>query len=150
MMLKNLIRIGKVSSINYPAGKVRVVFPDKNNIVTSELPLLSFEYYMPAVNDVVICLFLGNGVSQGFCLGKYYNSTVIPRESGSNIYYKDFFSEGFMKYDKNSKTLTFKASNIVVEGDLKVEGNLEVAGSITTNESIFYRGVAGDTDTNYP
>lgn len=112
-ILKNLIRVGKISSINYDNGTVRVVFPDKDNIVTDELPYLSFEYYMPYIGDTVLCLFLGNGISRGFCLGKFYNNNNAPRCPGEGIYYKHFFDKGYIKYNKKEKLLT-------IYGDIKV------------------------------
>lgn len=132
--IKNMIRLGKVSSVNHAAGRVKVAFSDKDNIVSTELPYLAFEYNMPKVNDMVVCIFLGNGVSQGFCLGSYYSDFNKPKEAGSDIYYKDFFGEGFMKYDKLTKTLTIKAENIRIEGDLTVDGNLTVLGVVQSEE----------------
>jgi phage baseplate assembly protein gpV len=130
-VMKNLIRIGKVSSINYEGGKVRVVFPDKDNLVSSELPMLSAEYNIPEVGDAVLCIFLPNGITQGFCLGKFFSQKNIPREAGDGIYYKDFFGEAFARYDKSSKTLTLNAENIRVEGNLKIEGSITATGTIT-------------------
>ena len=40
-MEKNLIRIGRISSINKETGMVRVVYKDKNS-TTSELPVFNF------------------------------------------------------------------------------------------------------------
>ena len=38
------VRFGKISSVNYEAGTVRVVYHEKDDCVTSEIPLLSSEY----------------------------------------------------------------------------------------------------------
>ena len=43
------VRFGKISSVNYEAGTVRVVYHEKDDCVTSEIPLLSSEYMMPEV-----------------------------------------------------------------------------------------------------
>ena len=40
------IRLGKISSINYTAGKARVVYEDRDDSVTSELPFLALQYNM--------------------------------------------------------------------------------------------------------
>lgn len=134
--MKNLIRIGKVSSINYELGTVKVIFSDQSNIVTNNLPMLSFEYNMPKVNDLVLCLFLGNGISNGFCLGKYYNQNNMPLEHGRDIFYKDFFGEGYLKYDKQTRTLTISAENIQIEGNITVDGNLDVTGDVLATGTI--------------
>lgn len=43
------IRLGKISSINYTAGKARVVYEDRDDSVTSELPFLALQYNIPKV-----------------------------------------------------------------------------------------------------
>ena len=53
------IRLGKISSINYSAGKARVVYEDRDQSVTSELPFLAWQYHMPK-NDLVGLLFKRN------------------------------------------------------------------------------------------
>ena len=59
------VRFGKISSVNYEAGTVRVVYHEKDDCVTSEIPLLSFEYMMPEVDDAVLVLHLSNGAEVG-------------------------------------------------------------------------------------
>ena len=48
------IRLGKISSINYTAGKARVVYEDRDDSVTSELPFLALQYNIPKVDDLVV------------------------------------------------------------------------------------------------
>ena len=38
-MANEIFRVGKVSSIDYAAGLVRVVYPDKDNSVTAPLKI---------------------------------------------------------------------------------------------------------------
>ena len=47
------IRVGKVSSIDYPSGMVRVTYPDMDDDVTRLIPLFSSEYAMPPVGALV-------------------------------------------------------------------------------------------------
>ncbi len=130
-MLKNLIRIGHVSSVNEVKGTVRVVIDDQQEIVTDDLPLLSNEYNLPNVGDLVLCVFLGNGISSGFCLGKYFYEGNPPPVADKSIWAKDFGDGTSIQYNKSTKKLS-----IVTEGDLElnVGGNLtiNVAGNITT------------------
>jgi phage baseplate assembly protein gpV len=121
--LTNLFRVGNVSSVNYDAGRVRVAFEDQDKIVTDELPLLAFEYNMPAVGELVLCLFFGNGISKGICLGKYYYDDETPwddMDPGENVYYKHFFKEGYIKYDNSANTLTIYADKLELDGNTKV------------------------------
>ena len=45
----NILRIGKISSINYPEGTARISYEDKDGSTTSELPFLAWEYWMPKI-----------------------------------------------------------------------------------------------------
>lgn len=108
-----LVQTGKVNSINYDAGTVRVIFDDIQNSISGELPMLSGEYKMPDVGDKVLCIFLSNNPSRGFCLGKYYQSSNPSQTAGEGVFYKDLFGEGFIKYDKSTHTLTLQAPHIV-------------------------------------
>lgn len=133
-MLKNLVRIGHVSSVNPARGTVRVVIDDQQALVTNDLPVLAFEYHMLNVGDLVLCVFLGNGISSGFCLGKYFFEGNPPPVTDPAIWAKDFGDGTSIRYNKNTKELA-----IVTVGNLKltVGGDLtvNVAGSITTTAS---------------
>lgn len=94
--MKNNIRIGKISAIDYASGLVRVVYHDKDNAVTGLIPLLSNEYFMPEVGAQVIVLHLSNGVEAGVVLGRPWSEkTNRPRAE------KTFTA-------KNSRTRTVK------------------------------------------
>jgi len=168
-VLKNMIRIGKVSSINYDRGAVKVTFPDKDDIVSDFLPYLSFEYNMPEVGDTVLCVFLPNGISKGFCLGQPYSLKNMPVQPGPQYYYKNIYDEAFYQYDKNSKTLTIDADNIVLNAatsivlkaptitldgeatitkNLTVNQNLTVSGTISAGGDITSGGAIIDTAGN--
>jgi len=148
MDAKNLIRVGKVSSIDYDKGTVRVLLEDKNNIVTGNLPYLSFEYEMPEVGESVLCLFLGNGTSRGVCLGRYFYLQDLPAQSGKDIYFKQFLREASLKYDRGSKTLTIDGkTNVVINGaenvDIKgaTSAKLEGSSSVTIEGGVVNLGV---------
>lgn len=51
--MENNIRLGKISAIDYAAGTVRVVYHEKDDAVTAPIPLISSEYFMPEVDDMV-------------------------------------------------------------------------------------------------
>ena len=75
--LKNLIRDGIVSSTDPSNMTVRVTFPDRDDLVSYPLEVLSHgsqdnkHYWMPGVGEQVLCLFLpqNNNLSQGYILG---------------------------------------------------------------------------------
>lgn len=142
MNSKNLIRVGKVSSINYPAGRLRVIFDDKDGIVTDELPMLNFEYEMPAIGESVICLFFGNGTSKGVCLGRYFYQKDLPVEFGRDIFFKRLMRDASIKYDRGTKTYTLTSSNIVFNGNLLVNGNVTINGLLTVTEDAIIGGIS--------
>jgi phage baseplate assembly protein V len=148
-ILKNMIRIGNVSTIDYNRGAVKVTFPDKDDIVSDFLPYLSFEYNMPKVGDTVLCVFLPNGISKGFCLGQPYSLKNMPKQPGPQYYYKNIYDEAFYQYDKNSKTLTIDADNIVLNAATSIifkapaitlDGETNITQNLTVNKNITVNG----------
>lgn len=130
-ILSNMIRVGVVSSVNEKNGTVKVVFDDKDNLVSAELPLLSHEYSIPEIKQQVLCLFLANGLQQGFCLGSFYSLISMPPVQDKNIYYKKFDDGTWIQYDKVTKELNINATGTVnIIGNLKVQGNINATGSI--------------------
>lgn len=68
-LINNMVRVGTISSINQEKFKARVIFEDRDNLVTKELPILNKRNLQ--LGDQVICLFLPNGLEEGFILGYY-------------------------------------------------------------------------------
>lgn len=91
-MDKNILRIGKVSSIDYETGMMQVVYTDKDNAVTTKLPYANFnnEYCMPKIGEQVVVAHLSNGTSRGVVLGTMWNKKNIPVENGKQLYRKEF------------------------------------------------------------
>lgn len=114
------LRIGRISSVNYAAGTARVVYADRGGCVTMELPLLSYEYMMPEVDDLVLVAHLPNGGEAGVLLGQYWNSVNKPRESGKGLYRKDLDRTGkcYIRYD--AATGELKIHN---DGKITLEGS---------------------------
>ncbi len=118
--MNDLIRRGTVTNINYKEGTVKIVQEDRDDAVSFDLPLLSFEYNPPEIGDMVLAVFLDN--TQGFILGKPFNENNIPKHGDKNIIRKDYDVDAYIEYDKNTKTLIIKAENIVVQGNFTRDG----------------------------
>ena len=90
-MADRTIRIGKVSSVDYGSGMIKVTYPDLDNSVTDDLPYLTFndEYKMPKVGASVLVVHLSNGSAMGIVAGTYWNSSHRPPVSGKGVYRKD-------------------------------------------------------------
>lgn len=145
-MAKEIYRVGKISSINYPAGTVRVTYPDKDDSVTQEIPLLAFEYNMPQVGDQIMVLHLSNGTEAGLVLGRYWNTKNKPPEGFKGLYRKDLDrtpGRAMIRYDANSGSLrivmpdtTLECPTVLVDGDVTITGDLRVTGSIVCGQNI--------------
>lgn len=71
-----IVRIGTVTNVYPSEGKVRVLYQDRNE-TSVKLPLLAWEYKMPAVGAAVVTLHM-EGRSSGFALGEYWSDTNQP------------------------------------------------------------------------
>lgn len=122
--LKNLVRVGKVSSVNGAACRARVTFPDKDDLVSDELPVIQIGangtegYWVPEVGTNVLCLFLpnptGKGMASGFILGAYYTKAKAPAEKDETVRSIKFPDGSFVKYDNGTITIN-AASQIILK-----------------------------------
>jgi len=117
--MNDLIRIGTVTSVNYQEGTVKIIQPDRDNSISFDLPLMSFEYNPPLKGDMVIVVFLPEDSTQGFVIGKPFNANNMPKNGNENIVRKDYDIDSFVEYNKATKTLTVKAENINIIGNVK-------------------------------
>lgn len=143
-MEKEIIRIGKVSSIDYANGLVRVAYHDKDDNVTQPFPMLSDKYFMPAVGDQIIVLHLSNGTEAGFALGRYWNDKNAPKENGAGLFRMDLDRNGsaYLKCAEGVVTLKGDSIIIIVSGGVTINGDLTVNGSISATGDIVAGGVS--------
>lgn len=115
------IRIGRVSSVNYDTGMMRVVYSDKGKEVTKELPFLNYndEYTMPKVGEQVLTAHLSNGNSRGVVMGKMWNKKNRPAESGKGIYRKEFSrsrGSAYARYEDETGIYYLVAGTVQITG----------------------------------
>lgn len=135
-MTKNLIRIGRVSSVDPGNATARVVF-ESQGVVSYELPVLqrqtlkNKDYWMPDVGEYVVCIFLPTGNAEGFILGAIYWNDNLPPENSIDkraIFFEDGTS---IEYDRASHTMTLNVTgpvNIVASGNVNVTGDVIADG----------------------
>ena len=70
-IVKNLFKIGIVTAVDQDQRTVKVLFPDKDNATSDDLQVFRSAPF-PTVGEEVGCLFLANGLEQGYCLGSFY------------------------------------------------------------------------------
>jgi len=111
------LRIGRISSINYENGTARVLYTDRDNAVTAELPLLSFEYKMPEIDDFVLVGHLPNGAAAGVVLGTFWTDAKRPPEGKEGLYRKDLDnSPGVCMLRYDGSTLQIIAPTLYLSG----------------------------------
>lgn len=122
--MKNLIRFGKVSSVDPAKCTCRVAFDDRENLVSAELPVLQSSclnnkfYSLPDVGDSVVCLMTPNDENgSGFVLGSFYHEKNIPPAQSQEISVIQFGDGTEIKYDRESHELSI---NCV--GNIKING----------------------------
>lgn len=144
MGIPDCVRVGEISSLNYEEGTAKVIYPDKNDAVSKEIPFMWFEYDMPVVGDYVYVVLLNTGVEDGLIIGRYYMDGRQPIEPGAHIWRKEFGEDTFARYNRDTKTFTLKAENIVLEGNVEITGTLEVKETLTIQNDLL---VSGDIHT---
>lgn len=130
MDIRNIVRVGIISTVNIETCSARVTFLDKQDTVSADLAVLNRgsmivkDYWLPDIGEQVLCLFLGNGKNQGFILGSFFSSVDKPSSSGMGKRIVDFGDGSVVEYEKGSITInSSKAVNIVAPtGDVVVNG----------------------------
>lgn len=135
MDIKRLIRVGTVSSVNAAAGTVRVAFAAQDDMVTYELPVITRgsknnkDYWLPDVDEQVLCLFLpntsGRGVCDGFVLGTFYSRVDAPMESSGDVHAVKYGDGTIIKHDRSTGKLTINATgdiDIIAGGKITING----------------------------
>lgn len=138
-----VLRIGKISSINYEKGTARVTYEDRDGSTTIELPFLAWEYWMPKIEDRVVTGHFTNGTTGAVILGPLWHDDNRPIEGAEGIYRKEYENEQGAAYERYSErdkslkivaggvTLTLQGGTLTVSGSMSVSGNLAVSGDLT-------------------
>lgn len=122
-MAERLIRMGKVSSIDYANGMISVTYPDLDNSTTDTFPVFSLtdEYKMPGIGQEVLVLHMSNGQSAGIVMGRYWNKGNRPPVSGENVFRKELgraFGEAYIQYSGGNITFHDQAGTSTLGGIL--------------------------------
>ena len=128
------IRVGQVSSINYSEGTIKVLFQDKDQTVTDDLPILTFndEYKMPKIGAYVAVALLSNGTEAGYVLGTFWDGQKESVKTGKGVYRKELAlekSKAFFEYDPDKDELVIDVNKIKIKGAKKVRieaGDIEI------------------------
>lgn len=142
--MDNILRVGIVSSIDPVAGTARVAFKDRSNLLSYDLPVLvrntveNKDYWMPDIDEQVLCVFLPIGLEAGFVIGGFYSKNVKPPASTENKQAIEFKDGTRIEYDREEHKL-----QIDVPED-SGEVVINCAGSVTVNSPKIDLGEASD------
>lgn len=116
-MDKQQLRIGRISSFNYPDGTARVTYADKDGSTTPEIPFLAWEYWMPKIGDQVLVGHLSNGTSRAVILGPLWYDGHRPHNGREGLYrqeYTNTIGGDAVEYDEKAASLTIKAGGVTI------------------------------------
>ena len=165
--MADLLRIGKISSINYEKGTGRVTYEDRSGSTSAEFSFLAWEYWMPKIGEQVLTAHIPSETSRAVILGPVWHDGRRPVEGKEGLYRKEYENtqgEAYERYATDEKTLTIVAGgctlklaggtititgNLEVSGDAKINGNLTVVGneSVGGNQTVTGNSSVGGTST---
>ena len=165
---QQLLRVGKISSINYENGTARVTYEDKDGGTTPEIPFLAWEYWMPKIEDQVLVGHLSNGSSRAVILGPFWYDGHRPHQGREGLYRKEYTNQigkDGAEYDAKAASYTIKAGGctITLQGgaatitapngiralaDVTAAGNLTVEGAATVTGDVIGGGISLDKHTH--
>lgn len=125
--IKNMVRVGRVSSINPATGTARVAF-EPQGVVSYDLQILvpqtmkNKDYYMPDIGEHVVCLFLPTGNQEGFIMGAVYSNEDKPPVSSPDKRRVEFEDGTWVEYDRKSHML-----EVYGVGELKITAEKDLA-----------------------
>lgn len=120
----DVIRVGRVSSVDYTNGMVSVVYPDRDSMVTRKLPYFCHcgEYMMPAIDDEVIVCHLSDNSANGVVMGKFWDADNKPPVSGAGKFYKSLGGESYMSCTGDEITFHDKHGTITLAEIIALKG----------------------------
>ena len=68
-------------------GLIKVLYQDRDETVTDELPILTFndEYKMPKIGAYVATVHLSNGSEAGYVLGTFWDGSSPPAKGKKGL-----------------------------------------------------------------
>lgn len=127
------IRVGEVTSIDPQKHTARVSFPEDDNNTSYELAVLcrntfsNRDYNMPDVGEDVLCLFLPDGIEDGFIIGSFYAGEVTPPTNNPDERKVIFADGASVTYNRKTHSLD------VVIGSSKIHADQSTISAETSD-----------------
>ncbi len=126
-MLNRIFALGKVVAIDEERGLVRVKLEEHDNLTTYWLPVLytktqyDKEYWLPDIDEIVLCVFTPPAFERGFVIGSFYTQEDTPPEATREKWIKKFKDGTVIEYDRqNSKLLIHSVGDVEIISDTHI------------------------------
>lgn len=136
----DIIRVGRVSAVFSERHTVTVEFPDRERLVSKELPvsaaatLKNHGYSLPDPGEHVVCAFFGNGLSEGVVLARIYDTSNLPPSSDKDKFFFEAEGGAHILFDRKKRIVQIRG----FEGEfIKIQGG-----------SIYVESSGGTIDLN--
>lgn len=136
------MRLGIVTAIDRKKARVRVRFEDQDDTTSHELSVMqnntfrTKSYWLPVVDEQVICLFLNNGQETGIVIGSLYSEQDKPvPEIADEGKHRDgiWFEDGtYVKYESDTQTLVVHAAK-----DIKITAANNISITATNDVEVY-------------
>ncbi|QXW65664.1 phage baseplate assembly protein V [Streptobacillus moniliformis] len=143
-----IFKVGEVSDIDVEKGKVRVIFPQEDDLVSDWINILvpfsesHQDSYMLSKGQTVYCLFIPGMIEQGVVLG----SPMRKGPSNENEIKRTFSDGGFWSYKDGILTLEpiekikINAKKIEINADVEISKNVKIKSDLTVDGSTITGG----------
>jgi phage baseplate assembly protein V len=105
-----MFRVGLVKQQDLQGARVRVAFPDRDQLLSYWLPIFFSKtqndksYWIPDIGEQVICLMDGHDEA-GTVLGAIYSSADTPPVQSADKYHMSFKDGASVEYDRAAHAL---------------------------------------------
>ncbi len=153
-----MFRVGIVKSQDAVNARVRVTFPDRNQMVSWWLPVVTPKsqndkaYWIPDVGEQVVCL-MDEHDEDGAVLGSIYSTVDTPPVSSADKWHVTMKDGATFDYDRaahafavsipNGGTISLTANGATIQIDASGNIKLTAAGNITLVTSTHNDSVNG-------
>jgi phage baseplate assembly protein V len=142
------IRVGLVSAVDINLARARVTFPDLDSddstgLLSAWLPVCqhgsfgNFGYWLPSVDEQVVCIFHAKSAEDGFIIGGIYSQADVPPTTGSGVWYQQFADGTVIAYNPISGIAIVTPLNVHVQGAaVLIDGPTTITGDVTVNGNV--------------
>ena len=136
--MSGVFRVGLVKTLDAASGRVRVTFPDRDQMQSWWLPVVFAKtqndkvYWMPDIGEQVVCL-MDEYDEDGAVLGAIYSTVDAPPASDANVAMWNSSDGASFSYDRAAHAL---AIALPAGGSVAISANgaaiaIDAAGAVT-------------------